>query len=103
MPQNSQKQKARSANLAQNEKGGRNKCQVDQKWRGVMKFRNVTIGIDENTSISYANQRVQNEDPSDNDNDVSDSCTRQALLYLALHVLSCQFDSPTLPEAGEEV
>lgn len=35
--------------------------------------------------------------------DASDSCTRQALLYLALHVLSCQFDSPTLPEAGEEV
>lgn len=40
------------------------------------------IGVDENTSISYANQRVQNEDPA-LATDASDSCTRQALLYLA--------------------
>lgn len=68
--------------------GERHKCQVDQKWRGVMKFSQCYNWHWWKHFNFLCQSECKMKTPATSD--ASDSCTRQALLYLALHVRSCQ-------------
>lgn len=70
--------------------GGRKKCQVDQKWRGRNEiFAMLQLALMKTLQFPMPIRECKMKTPATT-SDASDSCTRQALLYLALHVRSCQ-------------